>query len=668
MKQVQWQQSRVQTAVRWLRLHQSFKRVCLLVSLVLLVGSMVVPSNVALAGPTYSIINDSRGQKTIRVTGSGSVVTLSDIRQGLGTSTTLVRDKGNGVWELHANLLIERDVTLNLSRTTGVQELKLRSQASSASRYDYTSFVYLRTNNGTLSIEDVWIHSWDPSTNTFDTNTTNGRSYILAKDAARLDIRNAHLSYLGSGDSESYGVAWRDTSEAARVTGDVEGSEFDHNYYGIYTFQASHMVFRNNSFHHNIQYGFDPHDFTHHVLVEDNAAFENGNHGFIISRGCNNFVFRRNISYNNNNPDSSRLAHGFMLDPGASSQSPSYNNLLEENHAYDNEGYGLRVLGSINNTIRNNVFERNAQGITVEQGSTGNTVSNNTLRNNRNHGIFVRGGGNNTTITGNTSAENGGIGVYIKSNTNTIEGNTIRDNGSTGVVLTPETTTAAALNDLLLPGSDMQLAAPDPEVLAELVGPVVQATAIRDNLLRNNTIAENTSYGIDLKGAQYTSVEANTITSNGGHGVYLRQGASYNSLVRNTITYNVGYGIRAYGSDVHNNTWSENTIYGNTLGSILVDGGANGNISAPTIAGRQGQDIVGTALPGATIELFVSSDQSAPTFAGRTTVQADGSFRVTIAGDLTTITAIATDATGNSSSLTSDAANQHTLHLPFIVR
>ena len=136
------------------------------------------------------------------------------------------------------------------------------------------------------------------------------------------------------------------------------------------------MVFRGNRFHHNLGYGFDPHDFTHHVLVENNQAFENGNHGFIISRGCNNFVFRGNVSYNNHYRlgEAERRAHGFMIDPGSpTSQYPqvaSFDNLFENNQAYGNDGYGMRVLGANTNTIQSNTFRDNGQGIRANGADT----------------------------------------------------------------------------------------------------------------------------------------------------------------------------------------------------------------------------------------------------------------------------------------------------------
>jgi hypothetical protein len=115
-------------------------------------------------------------------------------------------------------------VTLNLTEATGVRERRLRSQANAPvvsapqlttpagdDEYNYASFVYLRTDDGTITIDGVKLYSWDPLLQTFDADIANGRSYLLAKYAAHLNISHAELSYLGSADGESYGVSWRDT-------------------------------------------------------------------------------------------------------------------------------------------------------------------------------------------------------------------------------------------------------------------------------------------------------------------------------------------------------------------------------------------------------------------------------------------------------------------------
>lgn len=431
-------------------------RKLLLVALIALVAPAALG---AAPAATVSVGLDARGQRMIIVAGAGAEVTLASIQAGLGADAGLLEQTAPGVWLLRANLLIGRGAALALRRAE-VSELRLRSEPGPAvaslmsdeerpaealdEGYDYSRFVYLRTDSGAISIDGVRVVAWDPVAGAVDENPLDGRGYILAKYDARLDISGAELGYLGFADGESYGVSWRDINDAAsptlrrRVTGSVVDSRFHHNYYGVYTYQASAMVFRGNQFDHNVSYGFDPHDYSADFVVEDNVAFANGNHGFIISRGCTGFVFRRNSSYENSNPDPTRLAHGFMLDAGsptsADPQASSSNNLLENNLAYGNEGYGLRILGSDNNTARANRFEGNRQGVAVELGSDGNTIEGNTIGASQAHGVVLRGAAR-TIVRENRIAGSGGHGVYLHDGArdSRVEQNRIAASGVNGI-------------------------------------------------------------------------------------------------------------------------------------------------------------------------------------------------------------------------------------------
>jgi parallel beta-helix repeat protein len=443
--------------------------------------------------PTYTLIKDNKKQNTISVQGAGASVTLADIVSGLGATNVnyLVNVNVNsGLWELNANLLIGEGVTLTLSPATGVTELRLRSDSNggvtssavdeidSVAAINYKTFVYLKTESGTIVIDGVKVQSWDPATEAPDSNYRNGRAYILAKFAATLNVYNADIGYLGSSDGESYGISWRDDDGGGnvlrtRVTGEMINSKVHHNYYGIYTYQAQNMTFRGNEFYSNIRYGFDPHDYSHHILVENNIARDNGAHGFIISRGCNNFTFRNNKSFNNRDPGSN-LAHGFMLDPGGAGiskpQVSSSNNLFENNEAYGNEGYGMRILGSGDNEIRNNYFHHNDTGMTidgagVDSASDRNLIHGNRIEENTKAGIFVREA-NQNRIYNNSIKLNLGDGIDMrKSNANEFTGNTLLGNGDHGVFLSE--------------GS-------------------------KQNLFQSNTIQGNKSYGISVAGSTTT--------------------------------------------------------------------------------------------------------------------------------------------------------------------
>jgi len=628
---------------------------------------------------TYEVGTGRNGELTVFVSGPGSVVTLPELQTKLRTispTVELISSEGDGVFQANASLFINRGVTLRLTRDSGVRWLKLRSQAddialaaAGGGNYNYHSFTALRTYGGTLQIEGVRITSWDPERRDYDRDVKNGRSFLLAKYDARMDIRNSELSYLGSPDGESYGVSWRDTNDPdapntlrARVTGEVIDSDFSYNYYGIYTYQATGMVFRGNKFHHNIGYGFDPHDFSNNFLVENNEAFENGNHGFIISRGCNNFIFRNNKSYNNRYTvgDEDRNAHGFMLDPGSPNsrypQEPSFENILENNQAWGNDGYGLRVVGSISNTIKANLFTGNLQGITLEQRSTGNVVEGNTISGSQLYGVYLTGGSDGNTIAENTIRASGRHGIYIKTGGNTIAGNTLHRNGTaggSGIAFLPDNPQTAKA-DLVLPGDTKSLAAGDPELL----GDASLASEVTGNRIRDNRISSSSEEGIALKGAANTTISGNTIAGNRGNGIYLSAyegiGATGTTISRNVITDNAGFGLRANSFESTGNTWSQNRVGRNSAGGIRLTSGANGAIAAPQITRTTARAVEGKAVPGAVVEIFSDRGGQGMYYEGRALAAADGTFRVSVrtGWQAPNLNAVATTTASGSSSFT----------------
>lgn len=582
---------------------------------------------------SYQVTVDDNQQKLIQVSGIGSVITLSDVKSNLGgADVNLLEDLGNQTWLLNANILLGIGVTLNLSPEDGVQELRLRSQASAgeqarAAGIDYNSFVYLRAYNGEINLDRVKIFSWDPQTNDYDHDPENGRAYITAKYQSTMNIRNSEIGYLGSADGESYGLTWRDVNDTSepdvlltRVTGEVIDSLIHHNYYGIYTYQASDMLFRGNKFYENVRYGFDPHDFSHSFVVENNQAYNNGAHGFIISRGCNNFVIRNNVAYNNHDPSPTSLAHGFMLDPGSPNssdpQAPSNDNLLENNEAYGNEGYGLRILGSGNNEIRGNYFHENEMGISIEQGSSGNQVLANRLNQNSRYGLYIQETAHKNIVLDNEAMNNGENGIYVRSDGNRIGNNLVQNNGNAGIFLLVKSGFAAPSN----------------------------------NEVTSNTVTGNGNNGIDLRGAQSTLLKANTVEQNTGDGIYLKDGSTQTTIEENTLRANTGYGIEVNGTTTTPNTWSRNALYENGFGGITATGGAV-LPPAPQLSGIVGNTVTGSSsIAGATIEIFADTAAQGQYYQGRVTADAAGKFSFTTTGWLATnITAVAFDAQGNAS-------------------
>jgi parallel beta-helix repeat protein len=253
----------------------------------------------------------------------------------------------------------------------------------------------------------VRISSWDPAMGAADSVSTDGRSFVL-QIGGRMDVSHARFSDLGFGTGTSSGVAWRgaadDTgnSERVKAQGAVISSVFTGNHFGAYTHEAEGMLWENNTFAANEEYGFDPHDFSDGFLVTGNTAVGNGKHGFIFSRGCNSNVLSNNFAYDN-------AGHGFMIDDGrsvttAEAQSridTSNYNIVTGNVAYDNANSGVEIEGGIGNVVSGNTLTGNDIGVRIKDGAVASVVDN-TIADSDRYGINVLDSGGQVPVSGNT--------------------------------------------------------------------------------------------------------------------------------------------------------------------------------------------------------------------------------------------------------------------------
>jgi hypothetical protein len=100
-----------------------------------------------------------------------------------------------------------------------------------------------------------------------------------------------------------------------------------------------------------------------------------------------------------------------------------------------------------------------------------------------------------------------------------------------------------------------------------------------------------------------------------------------------------------------------------------VTSSANGGVRPPVIDTITGNQITGTAAPGATIEIFSDTFWQGGTLEGRTIAGADGhfTFMAPAGWHAPHINATATDTTG-SSAFTYTRPEPRTIRLPLIVR
>jgi len=166
-----------------------------------------------------------------------TIVDLRDVAAAI-KNEDILKEETSKVWLLKADIFIKNGVKLFLTDET-VSWLKLESNPN--------YFVWLKTYNGDILIQNTKITSWNSEEGTFDTTYEDGRSFILAKYNSKMDIINSELAYLGYSGGEAYGVSWRiaeGTLGQYFVTGEVRGSSFHHNYYGAYSFGAQEMIFK----------------------------------------------------------------------------------------------------------------------------------------------------------------------------------------------------------------------------------------------------------------------------------------------------------------------------------------------------------------------------------------------------------------------------------------
>jgi parallel beta-helix repeat protein len=321
------------------------------------------------------------------VLSAGQGVTLPALAQALG-NPDLLREEAPGEWLLGADLAVLPGTSVQIA-APATRWLKL---LSTAGRY-----ASVKAFGGGIDVNGACVTSWDPVTGRADTETADGRSYLLARDGAQMNIDHAELRYLGHGEVESYGLSWRTEG----TTGKITNSLVSHNYFGIYTYEVGGLVVADNEIHDNQLYGIDPHTGSHSLTIERNVVHDNGKHGIILAEDCVDSVIRDNTVYRNNH-------HGIVL------YLRSDRNTIEGNDSFANAAQGININESNDNVIRGNrVYDNTESGIGITQTSQNNLVEDNQSRGNKQDGIRVVSEAALTTLRANTLGENGRYGVYV---------------------------------------------------------------------------------------------------------------------------------------------------------------------------------------------------------------------------------------------------------------
>jgi hypothetical protein len=286
-----------------------------------------------------------------------------------------IKRTGPGTYRLNRAISIEGDIRVDLT-SPDLSKLELTSTPDVLA-----SLVF---DQSSVLIKGISITSVDPSTGKPDLDSPDGRAFVRMKNG-RMDVIDSKLSYLGNGLKETlsakakvstaqqeggtYGFSYRISKGKLGTeisTGWVEGSTFEHNHFGAYSFGASGIMWKDNIFRKNEVYGLDPHDDSNNAMIVGNLFDSNGKHGFIVSKRCNYNVIHDNVSVNNK-------LHGFMLH-----QDSAYN-LIEDNVSYGNTD-NFVIYGSNWNTVKDNVsYSPRSSHIRINSNTSNTFVTGNTM-------------------------------------------------------------------------------------------------------------------------------------------------------------------------------------------------------------------------------------------------------------------------------------------------
>lgn len=267
-------------------------------------------------------------------------------------------------------------------------------------------------------------------------------------------------------------------------------------------------------------------------------------------------------------------------------------------NVFANSSYsGIFIDDSDSNTIEHNYFglatdgvtemSNHVDGISIENNSHYNLITDNVLSGNDSAGVFIESGSTHNTFLRNiigldangTNAipnkKYGGLGIWG-------EYNEIGDG-------TDENANIISGND----STQLYIAGRGNVIWNNLIGPVLDTTA----LLNVNS-----------------------------DGIKLIESGDSNSIFTNIIAYNLN-GISTNGSTVDSNRFVGNSIYSNTFNGIVEENGSQGNILPPNITIlNEDSLLIGTSSSNAFIQIFADSKNQGKYFIGTTTADVDGNW------------------------------------------
>jgi hypothetical protein len=365
--------------------------------------------------------------------------------------------------------------------------------------------------------------------------------------------------------------------------------------------------------------------------------------------------------------------------------------VFSPNYASDATIYVISIAGMVRSTdggatwaiVRGLRDLGNAEGISIGNGASHNTIGPGNVLSNNHNSISINGAetaynviiGNliGTDPTGTFAQANSGEGIGVHGGHHNVIGgsaaadrNIISGNTCAGVWLGyPDAANNKVIGNYI--GTDIT----GTKALANIgEGGVVIRSGAQRNYVggetegEGNVISGNERDGVYISDdgtknnyviGNYIGTDASGTISmgNGGYGVSVNWGAETNVIgPGNVIAFNGHTGVDIVGDTTIGTLITRNSIYANEEYGIQQSWGGNKEFSAPTITFIGSRSIRGTASPNASMEIFSDEQDEGSTFEGSTIADGQGNFTFLLpVGRFTgpNVTATATDPEGNTS-------------------
>jgi len=304
-------------------------------------------------------------------------------------NSNILESIGNKEWLLRSNILVLENGTLIIDGSKS-KVIKIDSNYSNNIPYSITS-------RGNLIIDNTRITSWNSTSDSqpIVSSPETVRPYILTfwDSSGKTNITNSYLENLGyKGYIGTEGITYFSGKGSLISNNTISG-----NYLGLHLMNnVSDILIENNDISKSNFEGIKLDTKTNNIKVFDNMIHENNLHAIACLRGCNSVDIKNNVLENN-------IGIAILVDKQAKK-------VIIENNKIKSNTMGIMIAESEDNSIINNIIDKNGNGIFLKK-----TASNLITKNN---------------ITG---SNNYGINIYSNSSLNTIENNIIRKSMNSGI-------------------------------------------------------------------------------------------------------------------------------------------------------------------------------------------------------------------------------------------